>query len=393
MSCYVGPDVVENGLVFYYDQNNIQKSWKGKPTTNLVPDIPSWGTSAVVSLLSELSPINTPVYSITDNNSGSWLNLARNTTVPNDSNTYTISIYIKKTYGSTSARLGFNTEFSGGTTPLGYNQRFNSDTGVGTSGSTISLGNWWRWQFQLTNNTTGNTSLNCSFYPATGLYDAGDNSAATGTAIVSAIQIEQNSFATPFVNGTRSNTQAILDLTGNNTITANSLTYASDGSFSFDGDNQIITTSFNQYLPNMTWSAWIYPISNASSINMFMGYNLPYFGFKDGNSLMFSNYISGTQITIYTTTNLTLNTWYYATFSTYFDGTSTIMKTYTNGIESASGSFLGQQTNTGYNFSIGDGHSTVWYRFNGKIPIVQIYNRCLSAAEVSQNFNATRRKC
>ena len=34
MSCHAGPDIVENGLVFCYDMNNTQKSWRGKPTTN-----------------------------------------------------------------------------------------------------------------------------------------------------------------------------------------------------------------------------------------------------------------------------------------------------------------------------------------------------------------------
>ena len=36
MSCHAGPNIVENGLVFCYDMNNTQKSWKGAPTTNLV---------------------------------------------------------------------------------------------------------------------------------------------------------------------------------------------------------------------------------------------------------------------------------------------------------------------------------------------------------------------
>ena len=34
MSISSGPDISNNGLVFYYDMNNNQKSWKGQPTTN-----------------------------------------------------------------------------------------------------------------------------------------------------------------------------------------------------------------------------------------------------------------------------------------------------------------------------------------------------------------------
>jgi len=32
----------------------------------------------------------------------------------------------------------------------------------------------------------------------------------------------------------------------------------------------------------------------------------------------------------------------------------------------------------------------LFYYFKGKISVVKIYNRALSAAEVQQNFNATR---
>ena len=48
------------------------------------------------------------------------------------------------------------------------------------------------------------------------------------------LQVEVNTGtanATPFVAGTRSNTQAVIDLTGLNTVTANSLTYSSDNTF------------------------------------------------------------------------------------------------------------------------------------------------------------------
>jgi hypothetical protein len=55
-----------------------------------------------------------------------------------------------------------------------------------------------------------------------------------------------------FVNGTRPNTESIKDLTNNNTITATSLTYASDGTFSFNGitDQLVVGAipgSFNQF--------------------------------------------------------------------------------------------------------------------------------------------------
>ena len=51
------------------------------------------------------------------------------------------------------------------------------------------------------------------------------------------IQFEAGSIANNFVAGTRATTEVIKDLTGNNTLTATSLTYASDGTFSFNGSS------------------------------------------------------------------------------------------------------------------------------------------------------------
>jgi hypothetical protein len=160
----------------------------------------------------------------------------------------------------------------------------------------------------------------------------------------------------------------------------------------FDGTNQKAVTPIQSFGNNTTWEAWIYPTANISTINMFMGRFLPYFGFYGGNSLFFSNNIGGSQRTIQTATNLPLNTWYHATFTTTFDGTNTTMRIYTNGVETASGVFAGAQGNygTSYNFTIGDGYQSNWYQYQGRISKVGIYNRALSATEVQQNFNALR---
>jgi hypothetical protein len=126
---------------------------------------------------------------------------------------------------------------------------------------------------------------------------------------------------------------------------------------------------------------------------MFMGRYLPYFGFYGGNRFIFSNLVGGTQRTIETATNLSLNTWYHATFTTSYDGANTTMKTYTNGVETTTGTFAGTQGNYSNPFMIGDGNNgsnTSWYPFQGRISNVKVYNRALTAAEIRQNFNASR---
>jgi hypothetical protein len=125
---------------------------------------------------------------------------------------------------------------------------------------------------------------------------------------------------------------------------------------------------------------------------MFMGRYLPYFGFYGGNSLFFSNWVGGTQQTIATSSNLSLNNWYHATFTIQYDGTNSTMLIYTNGVQTASGTFSGSQTSLGYNFTIGDGANFSWYPYQGRVSSVKIYNKALSATEVQQNFNALRRR-
>lgn len=151
-----------------------------------------------------------------------------------------------------------------------------------------------------------------------------------------------------------------------------------------------LETNITSFGNNTTWEAWIYPTANISTYNMFMGRYLPYFGFYGGNSLYFSNYVGGSQQTISTSSNLPLNNWYHATFTIQYDGTNSTMLIYTNGVQTASGTFSGVQTSLGYNFTIGDGANFTWYPFQGGISSVKIYNKALSATEVRQNFNALR---
>lgn len=200
-------------------------------------------------------------------------------------------------------------------------------------------------------------------------------------------------FTGPF--GARSNTQALFDTTGTYGVTATSLTYTSTGTdFSFNGVNDFfMVPSLQTFGNNMTWEAWVYCTQDISTYNMFMGRYLPYFSFYGGNRLYFSNNINGAQQTIQTSANMSLNTWYQATFTTSYDNTNTTMKIYTNGTETATGTFAGPQGNYAYNFMVGDGNNgsnASWYPFKGKVSNVKVYNRTLSQTEIQQNFNATR---
>ena len=182
----------------------------------------------------------------------------------------------------------------------------------------------------------------------------------------------------------------------NNSTLTNGPTYTNTGAisyFTFDGVNDYsLSPELQTFGNNMTWEAWIYCTQNLTTYNMFMGRYLPYFSFFGGNSLYFSNLISGSQQTIQTATNLSLNTWYCATFTTSYSAPNTTMKIFTNGAEAATGTFSGTQGNYSYGFMVGDGNNagSSWYPFPGRIGAVKVYNRTLTTSEITQNFNAYR---
>lgn len=207
----------------------------------------------------------------------------------------------------------------------------------------------------------------------------------------------------PNTAATRSNTQAILDLTNNNTITASSLTYASDGSFSFvpANSNRLsvpLATAFNKL--EGTINLWVYPQgyngangyfvnkddSTANALDWFwIGpySNTFYFRLGDGtyccnNDLTLSNYSSVVPLNVWS--NICV---------TWGSGQSSYL--YINSLLKASRTIsVIPNTNPSTNGTFGLGHASGDSYFNGKIPLAQIYNRVLSVNEISQNFNATR---
>jgi hypothetical protein len=214
------------------------------------------------------------------------------------------------------------------------------------------------------------------------------------------VQCEQSSIATPFVNGTRSNTQAILDLTNNNTVTANSLTYASDGAFSFNGTSNFATIPTQVLLKtSATVSAWIniddfttgksstgrifLRLAGSNFTSMISFYNNG-FGFES-NSNSTPHELAGRTTGNIVSSTISAGSWF--NFALIFDNNN--FYGYANGVLIGSGALSDNLTID----RIGDGTglSTSYPAFfKGRIPTLTIHNRALSAAEVQQNFNALR---
>lgn len=211
------------------------------------------------------------------------------------------------------------------------------------------------------------------------------------------IQFEVGSIANNFIAGTRSNTQAVLDLTGNNTLTASSLTYASDGTFSFNGSSNYLSfPSDTLFKSGGGWTVETnFKLSAvvAGSLYNFIGagnilYNSWYWTVYQSKLALWDRTLS---VWKYGSTVIQANTWYRASIVCNDAGTS--YQFYLNGVAEG-GDHVGFAWTAAMS-SLSIGHigradSGNGRYFGGTLASTQIYNRALSAAEVAQNFQALR---
>jgi hypothetical protein len=368
------PQVVTDGLVFYYDMGNPQKSWKGAPTTNSVTNalaMTGWNNYSNGTPVAITTSLGTPGYGFY--NAGSWNGIYRSITIPS-TGIYTFSAWVKYIGGSTNNN-------GGGVYISGW--------GGGDSATVTNRtlpGQWQR--VSITLNCT-NTTFNF-FLISWGGTNGADNSSWEMTMP----QAEPGSFATPFVNGTRSNTQAIVDLTNNNAITTDSLTYNSDGTFSFNGSSNFMTFTENPALNTQTPTVEVWVKTNATTQNGFWfekgTVNGQYALFQEGGSIQWRMNIGGvTNLSTTTATYMNTSNWYQVV-GTYTSGTRRL---YINGTLVNSDTQTGViATNTnGCSIGVYGGfNGSRGYYYNGNISLVKVYNRALTASEVQQNFNALR---
>jgi hypothetical protein len=367
-----------DGLVFYHDMSNTQKSFKGAPTTNLLPTpltiASTWTKEGGFGTVTDnvgYAPDDTQT-STQCVFTGGYLYYTLTLT---PGVTYTFSCYVKGS-AQTSRGIGLWSYAVGGIVAAS-SQAINADTWTRVSVTyTVASG-------------ASSFAIMLAGYPS---------NIFQGTIEVWHPQLEVNSFASPFVNGTRSNTQAIVDLTGRNTITANSLTYASDGTFSFNGSSNhiVVSNGMNALIgtDSVTFSAWIYRTSApaywsgiiANKVNVANGICL----LVNPDSKIFWQYDGGTSgvYAISGGATLAINTWY--NIVGVYDNVG--LKTYLNGVlnESASdpGKFISSTGNM--DITIGAQDTGPGGPFPGRIAQCLVYNRALTATEIAENFNAHR---
>jgi hypothetical protein len=376
-----------NALVFAYDTGDTRNSYKGEPTTNLVTNptflgIPNTQTSAIADNWyfsgdtsatgfrfydSATAPIplkfpNEGAVITTGPNGTTNRRIYYNGTVePNT--TYTLSYWLYSSAFGSISNYFFTYKADGtGTTSPSYGQGF-------TTGQWVFIQ-----QSFTTPADTGNTR-NVNWGP---VISAGTNSLFA----MQRFQIEAKSHATQFVNGTRSATQGLLDLTGNYSLDLSNVSFSSTAQVTFDGSNDYIDILNSTSL-----------FSGTQDLTVEAAYNMQ----GQGGGEIFGNYGSG-----YTTNHL----WFSGQYGIWLDGgvyapgyplangkyhmvgtrENGVMKLYLNGVLVNSGT-RSNSIATDINYRIGADVNGAGEPFTGDIYVVKAYSRALTADEVRNNYN------
>jgi hypothetical protein len=406
MSLNHSPSIITNGLIFGYDQPNI-KSYRGPVMQNLANQISILGTgtgtgysSTAITETVDIPQLGlTTVYSnVIQNNYTSYSPNSGDccpslqgwgSFVVSPSTLYTYAIVYRCDSGYTNPNYMYRYEFTsnGGS--------YVTEGGVHNASNRVHLGGEWYYAWgtfttQATTNWIGHAG---TFYYR--YFNLADKLSIAKVMIVAGNYSDLHPKYWPNQATTRTNTQAILDLTNNSTTTASSLTYASDGAFRFDGGQHISIPDnpvFNM-TSGLTIEAWVKFDGNSDDFIFEKGdVNTQYSLFSHSTDIVFRTYHTGdggyhTQNPEKSAVGITNGVWVHIVGS--WDGS--YKRIFVNGELKNEVAKSGTLVTTSKGSSVGRfGGDTMGYYFNGSIPKIAIYNRGLSALEVQQNFNALR---
>jgi hypothetical protein len=383
---------VTSGSVFAYDTGDTVNSFKGQPTTNIgnnFRDFTGTGyspdgewTSNPTSFTKTYYPnLATPIGPggtlIEESGTAGFHHLSRYGG-GSESGAHCLSCYIYPLVSGI-------TDFCIGLLGDGGNTiQFNLDTKTITYNSGISNRNafikdvpgypgWLRVGANFEGR--GGGWVGCLGYSS---YTSYTGTAGGKKAYITGIQYEYTTQPTPFVAGTRSATQGLLPVVGNSTIDLSNVSFDSNAQMTFDGTNDLvdITTNFG------TLNAYTFEyVAYANS-----GGNMPIASRTNTNFYKYGAYSwrythGGVGGEFYHNTG---NETGWSHWVITYDGST--ISVWENGISKGTASSSGTADFSG-GIRIGSWASSAAYTWDGTIPVVRIYNRALSAAEVKQNFN------
>jgi hypothetical protein len=390
------------------EQSAFATPFAGTNTVNLHPyptSVNSWGVSTYVTTTTDVGvdPFGfTTADRYINSGVGAGAQAYTRTYIPTVGMPYTCSTFFKWVSGDT--KINFTSYVYGA--PSGYNGvtiTWTSATSValtaiGTitnSGVQYHDNGWVRVFFTVTCTSVASAmeyNINREIAGGIAAYAASSWDLACS-------QIEASPNVSPFqASGFRTTEQCLVDMTNTNIPTrAGALTYASDGTYSYNGSSNWVewptSTAFDTQ--SVTMETWFKPTLTLQSGFLFEKgqVNTQYSNFLDvsGNFYFRTIGLTPQDSSIVTATYVTAGVWNQLV-TTVGSGLKTI---YVNGKLVAQNAVTGLM-NTGqtnqYIGRYGGSAATIAssYPFNGSIAITRVYNRALSALEVTQNFAATR---
>jgi hypothetical protein len=401
MAANAGPDIIEDGIVFYYDTGNTVKSYVGEPTENLFgttamafqsdyPDFTSYiqnGSDSIGNYIIK-DTVNAPWYTglrVRDNGVRPLT-----TGVP-----YVVSFECQSPQHGWSWSLDSNQYGGDWDGNDSGRTSFTNLTFISTGGTTYTqdmVNTWQKVQYVVYMKSWSGGSPTA--YPLDSFFPDANNI----KIYYRNPQMEvSKTHATQYTPTSRSATQGLLDMVRTSTINIANASFDNNAQIEFDGTNDYTDSGYD-----LSWNN-----TNSVSIEfMIKPYNLSGGGImgKEYPNWEWAFYQSGTNLNLVYWNNAgghsngmdfqvnvfpTANTWYHITYT--WDTTTSIF--YVNG--TAAGSKVAVDPsinqNRSNNVMIG-GHTYVWADsyFNGKLDLVKYYNKALTASEVLTNYNALK---
>ena len=375
-----GPNTLgESNLIFAYDTGDVKNSYKGQPTVNAFgtypnypTDLYNWAYSGNACTLTQdtiSSPVgNTPLKMVTTGNdayTGTYGSSGWNISAASSGQTWTISVWAKANQNTTGQIFHFGANSSGDI--------------IDFSATTISLTTEW------TRYTYTRTFTDGNVVAIQARLDGPDTFQSGVVVWWDGLQVEQKAYATQFVDGTRSATQGLLDLTGNRTIDLTNVSFNSNAQMVFDGTNDYIESPATTLSGDFTVSQIVNLASSANG-------PMPIGGGYYANGSTYQGYVwfrnSVNQVILAVDGELTVvfsvssALWVNKTIMYTVRRSGSTATFYINGTEIATGTI---STNNFNIRTIGYSYSTS-YVSNGTINNTFIYNRALTPLEIKQNY-------
>lgn len=399
MGTSVGPDISSDGLVFGYDtgypivdNDNSTIFSKGEPTVNtLASEI--FGYSGITLGTDEGG-------TYLETNSGTtgynYIKVPNITVSSNETYTWSFELKSEETITQSGNKYYFDTNE--------YSDQYSTSNDASRTGftqirpSSLIAGQWVKFSLSVTMKSDLTGAYSYDFlnfikphFTSKKIYYRN-------------MQFEHNkSHHTPFVDGTRSSTQSLIDLKETTNIDVSNASFDSNARLSFDGTDDVITAAglgiSNYSAPFSMECVFKVPTSgtwaNTRKSNVFSiagSYAGQYGIYKSGTDTIGFQIRDASTNGYCTSTGHSKNVYHHVIIT--FGGGSG-MKLYINGELKSSNttSFSGTPDNT--NLYIGGqrafgGSSGSWYE--GEIPIAKYYNKELTSAEISNKFNSIRKR-